>query len=286
MTRTRLLATMLISLLGIFGLSQAYAQEPAPQPTADGANAVGACLDDDQVWLVVVDDEGNVLANQCVGTPESGEAALDTAGLERTVDSDGFICAIGNHPDPCPETFTGQYWGYYTAAAGEQWGYYEVGADQSEPQPGTIEGWCYNSADEEFCNPPLLQVVIDDTTVLGEGVTEADLVELEVTAEQPTSTDEPTTEAPATDAPATEEPATEEPVTEEPSSPEPTGTDETATEEPADDAADEGATSGSAIVWVLVAVGAVVIIAIVVFVVRGRAAASTDEPTDEVSGGR
>lgn len=182
MKQSRLLIAVLIGLFSLFGLTQAHAQEPAPQPSADGANAVGACLEADQVWLLVVDDSGDVVANECVGNPASGEAALATAGVEVTTDADGFICALGGHPDPCPETFNGQYWGYYTTTAGEPWQYYEVGAQDSEPAPGTIEGWCYNSADEEFCNPPLLTVQIDNEVILGEGVTEADTVELEVTA--------------------------------------------------------------------------------------------------------
>lgn len=179
MKRTRLILAVLLALLWGAGTISVAQAEVLPQQ--EGTNAVGACLEADEVWLVVVDDEERVLANQCVGTPENGVAALEAAGVSVTTDPAGMICAVGGHPDPCPETFTGQYWGYYTTTAGEQWGYYEVGAQDSEPAPGTIEGWCYNQADEEFCNPPLLKVEIDGAVVVGEGVAEADLVDLDVT---------------------------------------------------------------------------------------------------------
>lgn len=184
MHTSRLIVALLACLFGVFGLTQAYAQDPAPQPTADGANAVGACLEADQVWLLVVDETGNVLANQCVGTPATGEAALEAAGLEIVRGSNDFLCTIGGHPATCPEPFAGQFWNYHHATAGNQWLFSNVGADTSVPEPGSIEGWCYNSPDEENCTPPLLEVIVDDQVVLGEGVSEGDLVDLEVTAEQ------------------------------------------------------------------------------------------------------
>lgn len=179
----RRLAVLLVTVLLTLAGATAWAESPMPQPSQDGANPVGACLADGQVWLFVTDENGEVLANQCVGTPASGTDALDAAGVPYTADAKGFICAIANHPETCPTTFNGQYWNYHHATAGSPWTYYEVGASDSKPEPGAIEGWCYNKADEDSCTPPLLKVVQDGKTVVGEGVNESDLTDPEVTAD-------------------------------------------------------------------------------------------------------
>lgn len=155
----------------------------APSATAQDSNEVGDCLAEGQVWLLVVDDTQSVIANQCVGNPASGDDALAAAGVDVTRDSSGFICALGGTPAECPETFTGQYWNYNHAQAGEQWSYYEVGSGDSQPAGGSIEGWCYNAEGTESCFPPLLQIVQDGQTVLPAGVSQDEVVDLEVTGQ-------------------------------------------------------------------------------------------------------
>jgi len=144
---------------------------------ADGeSNEVGACLASDQVWLLVVTDTDEVLANQCVGAPANGTEALAEAGLELVRDSSNFICTIGGHPEACPATFNGQFWNYYQGTPGQEYAFAMVGADENVPQAGTIEAWCYNSADEQSCTPPYLTIVQDGQEVAApEGITTQDL---------------------------------------------------------------------------------------------------------------
>ncbi len=169
----------------------------APLAAAQDSNAVGECLADGQVWLVVVDDTESVIANQCVGNPASGDEALEAAGVEITRDSSGFVCGLGGTPEPCPETFTGQYWNYNSSAAGEQWAYYEIGSGDSQPAGGTIEGWCYNAEGTDSCFPPLLHIVQDGETILPAGVAQDEVVDLEVTGTN--GADDAATGDPATD---------------------------------------------------------------------------------------
>lgn len=166
--------TFLVALLaGLFVTPTASAEE--------STNAVGDCLANDKVWLLVVDDEENVIANECVDSPETGDAALESAGVDVQRDANGFICAMGGVPEECPTEFNGQYWNYHHAVAGGAWEYYEVGSSESEPAPGSIEGWCYNAEGTENCTPPLLKVMQDGSVVVGDGVSESDLQDLEVT---------------------------------------------------------------------------------------------------------
>ncbi len=172
------LLALLISLV-VAPTSLALA-ETSPPPISEGSNAVGACLDAEQVWLLVTDIEGDVLANQCVGTPASGEEALMAAGvdIER---ADGFICSLSGHPDPCPATFTGSYWNYHHATAGSPWAFSEEGAETYAPEPGAIEAWCYNKPDVESCEPPLLTIMSGGEEVLVPGADAADYFDPAVT---------------------------------------------------------------------------------------------------------
>lgn len=151
---TRLLTLLtgaLLVLLSLVGTASAAQAAPSTDPTPP-AGAVEQCLGAGKVWLVVVTETGQTLANQCVDTPATGIDALNTAGLAITRSTDGFICTIGGHPEVCPAAFTGSYWQYYTGTPGSDWEYYQVGPDQSQPKAGTIEGWCYG----DVCTPPEL----------------------------------------------------------------------------------------------------------------------------------
>ncbi|MDR0960464.1 MAG: hypothetical protein LBM23_08995 [Propionibacteriaceae bacterium] len=141
------LVTLLASLLG-------FVAAPAAQ-AAPTDEEVAACLDAGNVWLEVVDGETSV-ASQCVGQPATGTAALEAAGVVIGRDSTGFICSLGGHPDPCPATFDGNYWQYYTATPGAAWAYATEGSDTAVPQPGSIEGWCYG----DVCTPPAVGGVL------------------------------------------------------------------------------------------------------------------------------
>lgn len=133
---------------------------------ADGeSNEVGTCLSSDQVWLLVITDTDEVLANECVGTPANGEDALKAAGLTLGLDANQFLCTIGGYPAECPTTFTGAFWNYYQGKPGEAYAFSQVGAAESTPQPGSIEAWCYSTAEEQTCTPPTLKIVENGTEV-------------------------------------------------------------------------------------------------------------------------
>lgn len=115
------------------------------------ATATATALSQDQctgagkVWLVVSTDSDKVLANQCVGNPATGTAALQAANLAIGRDAKGqFICTIGDYPQTCPTSYD-KFWHYYHATAGGSWEFYQVGADSSTPESGSIEGWCFGS---------------------------------------------------------------------------------------------------------------------------------------------
>lgn len=159
----RLLATAFL-ILGLLlpGQSPAVAEPtPLPQPTADDHNPIGACAAAGQVWLLVVDEDGRVLANQCVGTPANGEQALADAGMRIQFGRSRLICTIDSHPETCPASFDGRYWQYWHAAPGQPWTFSSLGATSHHPAPGSVEGWCYNKLGQEHCAMPTLRVVHD-----------------------------------------------------------------------------------------------------------------------------
>ncbi len=154
---------------------------PEPPPSAVGANPVGACLDAEQVWLFVVDVDGAVLANQCVGTPASGEEALARGGMQIRFSKGRLVCSLSGHPSQCPATFTGSYWNYHHARAGTPWAFSKEGAATRRPAPGDIEAWCYNAPEEKSCEPPLLTVVSGGHQIPVPGTVSADYVDPPVT---------------------------------------------------------------------------------------------------------
>ena len=190
-----MLRRLLIPLLGALALTLTTLVAPLAAHAEDD-NAVGTCLAAEKVWLLVVTDTDEVLANECVDTPATGTEALTNAGLELSLDGNGFLCAIGGHPSPCPATFEGQFWNYYQGAAGAEYTFSDKGADVAEPKPGTIEAWCYNKAEEKSCTPPYLKIVKDGAEVAApEGVTVQDLA-VTGAAAAPAATETPAT-APA-----------------------------------------------------------------------------------------
>ncbi len=175
------LARIGLTALSVFLLgfpSLALADEVyEPPPLAIGSNAVGSCLAADQVWLLVVDGDGGVRANQCVGTPASGEEALARGGMQIRFSKGRLICSLSDHPKQCPAAFTGSYWNYHHSRSGERYTYSKEGAATRRPDSGTIEAWCYNGADEKSCTPPLLTIVSGEQQILVPGVDAADYVD-------------------------------------------------------------------------------------------------------------
>ncbi|HMR50386.1 MAG TPA: hypothetical protein PKE40_14245 [Arachnia sp.] len=181
------------ALLGALVLSFSLFAAPTTARADGESNEVGACLASDQVWLLVVTDTDEVLANQCVGAPANGTEALTEAGLELVRDSSNFICTIGGHPEACPAAFNGQFWGSYSGAPGQEYAFAMVGPDENVPAPGTIEAWCYNAPGTTECTPPYLTIIQDGQEIAApEGVTTQDLP---VTGGSVVASEEPSAEA-------------------------------------------------------------------------------------------
>lgn len=179
---------LLGAVLGAIALTASLIAAPLTAAADGESNDIGKCLSDGQVWLLVVDEDGTAIANQCVGNPETGVAALEAANLTLAYDKTNFICSIGGSPAECPTKFNGQYWNYWTGTDGSEYAYAETGPSESKPAAGSVQAWCYNKADEKSCTPPALKIVTDsDESIVGSG-TPADLA---VTA--PTVVTEPAT---------------------------------------------------------------------------------------------
>lgn len=103
-----------------------------------------ACEDGVVVVVDFTDLGGGVESGCAPGAPANGRDALAAAGFASTDGTAGFICAIDAKPDPCPESFDGSFWAYWHATPGGEWLTYNEGADTSQPEPGSIEGWRYN----------------------------------------------------------------------------------------------------------------------------------------------
>ena len=148
-TTAGLCCSLLIALLVPISASAASAGARLAAP------ASGACSGQSGVTVVVdlTDLGGDVEVGCAHGSPTTGRAALTDAGFRATNDAAGMICAINSAPDPCPTTFAGSYWSYWSAAPGAAWTAYAVGADSSHPAPGSFEGWRY---DDGAAGPSLL----------------------------------------------------------------------------------------------------------------------------------
>jgi len=116
--------------------------------TASAAPAdLDACAQQGGVYVVVTQDGPTM--GVCVSNPSTGTDALKAAGVTITRDATGMICALNNYPNPCPATFDGKYWQYYQASAADaeagNWAYATTGSDDTHPQSGWVEGWCYGA---------------------------------------------------------------------------------------------------------------------------------------------
>ncbi|TRY19037.1 hypothetical protein FOJ82_08030 [Tessaracoccus rhinocerotis] len=103
------------------------------------ADEAGDCLAAGNVWVVVQDDSGEF--GGCATEFATGFDALTSAGVSFEAPG-GFISTIGGEPaTPGPE----DWWSYWSATPGDDgaltWESYMVGAADSRPVGGTVEGW-------------------------------------------------------------------------------------------------------------------------------------------------
>ncbi len=142
MSLTLLRGRRAVATLLLVGASVAVA--PAALAADAGPDLSGGCTDPDGVTVVVdlTELDGTVEIG-CASSAATGTEALETAGFTPTKDAAGMICAIDAAPDPCPTTFTGQYWSYWTATPDGDWQMAMEGSDTAVPTPGALEGWRY-----------------------------------------------------------------------------------------------------------------------------------------------
>jgi hypothetical protein len=139
-TTAALSSGLLAALFAALSVATASAATPVATPMT------GGCAGTSGVTVVVdlTDLGGGVKIGCAPGDPASGRQALQAAGFSTTDASSGMICAIDSAPDPCPTTFDGKYWSYWSGTLGAGWAAYTVGADSSDPAPGWFEGWRYD----------------------------------------------------------------------------------------------------------------------------------------------
>lgn len=87
-----------------------------------------------------------------------GIDVLRAAMFDVTTETSSFgdaVCAIDDRPVLDDSGCFGQgYWSYWTADRGGEWEAYQVGADDSTPVVGTIEGWSWAPAPDYAAAPP------------------------------------------------------------------------------------------------------------------------------------
>jgi len=125
--------------------------------TQDGTTGT-AVTQDGSTPVVIVTQDGPTIG-VCVTNPATGTDALKAAGVSIGLDTTGMICTLNNYPNPCPAKYAGKYWHYYQASAADaeagNWTQASTGADDSHPQAGWVEGWCYGLDSGAQCMPVL-----------------------------------------------------------------------------------------------------------------------------------
>lgn len=126
---TRLALTALVA--GGLGLGL-----PLLQASAEPSDAT-VCTEAGNVWVHVETDD--VVEGGCATDFATGIAALASAGFDVEASSDGFLTTINGEPS---DRGAEDWWSYaHSDAELSGWEFYEVGATQSEPAAGSIEGW-------------------------------------------------------------------------------------------------------------------------------------------------
>lgn len=132
---------------------------PAARVAASGTGHDGACSPEEGVTVVVRTPEETVI--RCaVGDPESGEAALEAAGVKVTHDKNGMICQLAVAGEPFPREEKGwtcgdfdgtNFWAYFQATQpGGTWSFATKAANQTDPKPGQVEGWSWGAGEADL----------------------------------------------------------------------------------------------------------------------------------------
>lgn len=124
------------------------------RPAADPHAGAAACLAARNVWVVVERDTG-LQSGGCATRFATGLEALHSAGFATT--GDGFIRTIGGHPTGDAGEMYWSYWQANRPSSGTvgRWTYSQLGASQSTPEPGSVEGWRFVSyAGGAMADPP------------------------------------------------------------------------------------------------------------------------------------
>lgn len=134
MSRTnRRITQISITAIAVLGLGVAV---PVLNAAAD-ASPAATCVQADNVWVLVqFDDETK---GGCATEFGDGLEALASAGFEAVASEAGFVNTVDGEPAVRgPE----DWWAYASSGeANDTWSFYEVGAKDSKPLAGSIEGW-------------------------------------------------------------------------------------------------------------------------------------------------
>ncbi len=164
--RGPVLVVLTAASMGAAGQAGARPLDPSAQECLSGAGV-----------LVVVDFGDGEAQSRCApGDPDSGEAAMRTAGFEITNNQAGLVCQIDAVPPDCPASPPlDAYWSYWHAELGAdgsvgQWSYSTVGAGTHDPAPGTVQGWRFGGRDDE---PPPAEDLVAMTSAAGPGASDS-----------------------------------------------------------------------------------------------------------------
>ncbi|WP_370328462.1 cell wall-binding repeat-containing protein [Euzebya sp.] len=129
-----------------FGAPAFWAMAPAPAPDPVGAPCEpGAGV---TVFVDLTAFDAGVRQGCAEEDPADGLAALEAAGFEiitQDTDFGPYVCAIDGFPElACDQPFEGSFWSYFAGAADGTWTTRQVGARDTDPPPGEVEGWAYS----------------------------------------------------------------------------------------------------------------------------------------------
>lgn len=172
--RNRPPARRLTRALAALPLALGVALVPVLPAAAAGAVSEAAapgCAPDEVAVVVDLTDLGGTVEQGCAPAGGTGTEVLQAAGFTDTRDGAGMICAIDALPDPCPTTWEGVYWSYWTGSDGT-WTAWTEGSDTAVPEAGTAEGWRYNDGSVGPGVPPPAPTGEADTSAGGTDGTE------------------------------------------------------------------------------------------------------------------
>lgn len=126
-------AQLSIAAAAILGLGFAV---PALQAAAE-PSAAATCVEANNVWVLVQFDD--TTEGGCATEFATGLEALASAGFTAEASEAGFVNTVNGEP---AERGAEDWWAYaHSDDANAAWAFYLVGAKDSEPVAGSIEGW-------------------------------------------------------------------------------------------------------------------------------------------------